>query len=82
MATFYIKSGTSKRMYIALTDRDEGNKCFRIVSIPSEASGFRWEQAVLLCRAGPGFRPDIASIHSEEEMGEAHLLLISLNIVL
>ena len=59
-----------------VADRDEGNKCFRIVSIPNEVSGFRWEQAALLCRAGPGFRPDIASIQSEEEMGTESILFL------
>ena len=58
-------------------DRDQGNKCFRVVQIPSSNQGFRWEQALLLCRSGPGFRPDLANIESIEENGEVIYLLLS-----
>ena len=38
-----------------------------MVNIPTDAQGMRWEQALLLCRTGPGYYPDIASIHSLED---------------
>ena len=54
-----------------LLDGDAGtsNKCFRIVTIDFELQAFRWDQALLLCRSGPGLNPDLASIANAEEQG-------------
>ncbi len=45
-----------------------GNKCFKPHYYPI-GSGKTWEEAVLHCREGAGFLPDLASIQNELEMG-------------
>ena len=80
MSHFYMLKLTSlknnTKLLFLIVDRDQGNKCFRVVNIPSETQGFRYEQALILCRSGPGFRPDLANIESIEENGEVIYLFI------
>ena len=47
-----------------------GNKCLKVVIVDDELDGFRWQEAAIACRDGPGLNPDIASIHSDEENGK------------
>ena len=46
-----------------------GNKCFRLV-IKEGDDGLTWEQAKTECRKGPGYFPDLASVHSDKESGK------------
>ncbi len=46
-----------------------GNKCFRVF-FRRENEGEKWQDAVQKCQDGPGRNPNIASAHSEVEMGK------------
>lgn len=46
-----------------------GNKCLKMVNGGPD-DGLMWSEAVRECRRGPGFMPDIASIHDLKETGE------------
>ena len=59
-----------------------GNKCYKPHYRDFE-NGATWEEAVFECRGlSEGFLPDLASIHSEQEMGNISIcLLLKLAIV-
>ena len=38
--------------------------------ITSESDSKNWDEALLECRNGPGFLPDLASIANADEQGE------------
>ena len=46
----------------------QSNKCYKVV-IPAEGSGYTWHDALAICRDGPGFLPDLASIANADEQG-------------
>lgn len=49
-----------------------GDKCLRVVSVSTEADdAVNWNNAVQLCRSGPGLYPTLASIQSLLETGNA-----------
>ena len=50
------------------------NKCFR-VKTHTNHDGFTWQEALMLCRSGPGYLPDIAVINSPLENGKMLCML-------
>ena len=46
-----------------------GDKCYKPFARTGD-TGKTWEEAVFECRMQPGLKPDLASIHTEQENGE------------
>ena len=46
----------------------QSNKCYKVV-IRAEGRGYTWHDALAICRDGPGFLPDLASIANADEQG-------------
>ena len=55
-----------------------GNKCFQVNTITSTDDGLTWQEAREKCQKGPGYYPDLASIHSDIELCKSitHYFLI------
>ena len=45
----------------------DSNKCYKIVIV--DGGGYTWHDALAICREGPGFLPDLASVANADEQG-------------
>lgn len=68
-------------MYIYI-DATAGDKCFRVVHVTVEESNdLSWNDALNVCRGGPGLAPDLASIQSLHETGQSIFCLLVQNLI-